>query len=57
MRRLAIVALALLASAAAEAQTLTQRPVSQGAVTPADMAERLEKSAARTKEQAPPSLR
>ena len=53
MRRLAIVALALLASATAGAQTLTQRPVSQGAVTPADMAERLEKSAARTREQGP----
>jgi hypothetical protein len=53
MRRLAIVALALLASATSEAQTLVQRPVSQGAVTPADMAERLEKSAARTRAQAP----
>jgi hypothetical protein len=53
MRRLLIVALALFLSTAANAQTLTQRPVSQGAVTPADMAERLEKAAARTREQAP----
>jgi len=53
MRRLLIVALALFLSTAADAQTLTQRPVSQGAVTPADMAERLEKAAVRTKEQAP----
>lgn len=53
MRRLLIVALALLASATAGAQTLTKRPVSQGAVTPADMTQRLEKAALRTKEQAP----
>ena len=53
MRRLLIVALALLASATASAQTLTKRPVSQGAVTPADMTQRLEKAALRTKEQAP----
>ena len=53
MRRLLIVALALFACTAAEAQTLTQRPVSQGAVTPADMTERLEKAASRTKQQAP----
>ena len=53
MRRLLLVALALLASASVEAQTLTQRTVSQGAVTPADMTERLEKAALRTKEQAP----
>jgi hypothetical protein len=53
MHRLLIVALALFASTTANAQTLTQRPVSQGAVTPADMTERLEKSAMRTKEQAP----
>jgi hypothetical protein len=53
MRRLLIVALALFVSTAADAQTLTQRPVSQGAVTPADMAERLEKAAVRTREQAP----
>jgi hypothetical protein len=52
MRRLLIVALAVFATAA-NAQTLTQRPVSQGAVTPADMTERLEKAALRTKEQAP----
>ena len=53
MRRLLIVALALFVSTAAGAQTLSQRPVSQGAVTPADMTERLEKAAVRTKEQAP----
>jgi hypothetical protein len=53
MRRLLIVVVALFVSTAANAQTLTQRPVSQGAVTPADMTERLEKAAVRTKEQAP----
>ncbi len=53
MRRLVIVALALFVCTAANAQTLNQRPVSQGAVTPADMTERLEKAALRTKEQAP----
>jgi hypothetical protein len=52
MRRLLIVALALLASATASAQTPTKRPVSQGAVTPADMTQRLEKAALRTSEQA-----
>jgi hypothetical protein len=53
MRGLLIVALAGFVSTAADAQTLTQRPVSQGAVTPADMTERLEKAAVRTREQAP----
>jgi hypothetical protein len=53
MRRLLTVALAVFVSTAANAQTLTQWPVSQGAVTPADMTERLEKAAVRTKEQAP----
>ena len=53
MPRLLVVALSLFLAAAANAQTLTQRPVSQGAVTPADMTERLEKSAVRTKAQAP----
>jgi hypothetical protein len=53
MRRLLIVALALFVSTTAGAQTLTQRPVSQGAVTPANMTERLEKAALRTREQAP----
>lgn len=53
MRRLLIVALALFVSTAAGAQTLSKRPVSQGAVTPAEMAERLEKAALRTREQAP----
>ena len=53
MPRLLLVALSFLLAAAANAQTLTKRPVSQGAVTPAEMTERLEKSAVRTKEQAP----
>ena len=53
MPRLLVAALSLLLAGAANAQTLTQRPVSQGAVTPADMTERLEKSAVRTKAQAP----
>ena len=53
MRRLLIVALALFVSTTAGAQTLNQRPVSQGAVTPVDMTERLEKAAVRTKAQAP----
>ena len=53
MPRLLVVALSLFLAAAANAQTLTQRPVLQGAVTPADMTERLEKSAVRTKAQAP----
>jgi hypothetical protein len=53
MRRLLNVALALFVSTAAGAQTLSQRPVSQGAVTPAEMTERLEKAALRTREQAP----
>ena len=53
MRRLLIVALALFVATTADAQTLTRRPVSQGAVTTADMTERLEKAAMRTKEQAP----
>jgi hypothetical protein len=53
MRRLLIIALALFVSTAAGAQTLNQRPVSQGAVTPADMTVRLEKAAQRTREQAP----
>src|SRR6478735_1450391 len=53
MRRLLIVALAVFVATTADAQTLTRRPVSQGAVTPADMTERLEKAAMRTKEQAP----
>ncbi len=40
-------------STAAHAQTLTQRPVAQKAVTSAEMTERLEKSAARTAKSAP----
>ncbi|XIA66296.1 hypothetical protein ACFIOY_09910 [Bradyrhizobium sp. TZ2] len=53
MLRLLVVALAVFLASAADAQTLTQRPVSQGAVTPADMTERLEKAAGRTRESAP----
>ena len=53
MQRLLVVALALFLTSAADAQTLTQRPLSQGAVTPADMTERLEKAAVRTRESAP----
>jgi len=53
MPRLLVVALSFFLAVTANAQTLTKRPVSQGAVTPADMTERLEKAAMRTKEQAP----
>jgi hypothetical protein len=56
MRRLLTlltVALALFASVTADAQRLTKRPVSQGAVTPADMTEGLERAALRTNEPAP----
>ena len=53
MPRLLVVALSFFLAVTANAQTLTKRPVSQGAVTPADMTERLEKAAVRTKEQAP----
>ena len=53
MQRLLMCAVALLLSQAVEAQTLTQRPVSQGAVTPADMTKRLEQSAIRTAQSAP----
>jgi hypothetical protein len=53
MQRLLIWALALLLWQPVQAQTLTQRPVSQGAVTPADMTKRLERSATRTGQSAP----
>ena len=53
MRRVLVWALALLLSHAADAQTLTQRPVSQNPVSPADMTARLEKSAIRTQKSAP----
>jgi hypothetical protein len=53
MQRLLAVALMLFLVSAADAQTLTKRPVSQGEVTPAEMTERLEKAAVRTKVRAP----
>ena len=53
MQRFAVVLLALLLSQTAVAQTLTQRPVSQNPVSPADMTERLEKSAINTAKVAP----
>jgi len=49
----AVLVLALVLAGAADAQTLSKRPVSQGAVTPADLTERLEKAALRTREQTP----
>ena len=53
MQRIAVVLLALLLSLPSAAQTLTQRPVSQNPVSPADMTERLEKSAINTAKVAP----
>jgi hypothetical protein len=53
MRRVLVCTLTLFLSQAADAQTLTQRPVSQNPVSPADMTGRLEKSAIRTQESAP----
>ena len=53
MQRLLAVALMLFLVSAADAQTLTKRPVSQGEVTLAEMTERLEKAAVRTKAQPP----
>ncbi|MBR1122779.1 hypothetical protein JQ628_14720 [Bradyrhizobium lablabi] len=53
MQRWLICLLALLLSQVADAQTLTQRPVSQGAVSYADMTGRLEKSAINTAKAAP----
>ena len=53
MQRFLVLLLALLLSQPAAAQTLTQRPVSQDPVTPADMTKRLEKSAIKTAKAAP----
>ena len=53
MQRWLVFLLALLLSQPAAAQTLTQRPVSQNPVSPADMTERLEKSAINTAKVAP----
>jgi len=53
MQRPLVWLLALFLSHAANAQTLTQRPVSQDPVSPAVIAERLEKSAIRTSKSAP----
>jgi hypothetical protein len=53
MKKLLVCLLALSLSQAAAAQTLTKRPVSQGAVSYADMTERLEKSAIQTAKSAP----
>jgi hypothetical protein len=53
MRKVLLWTLALLLSQAADAQTLTQRPVSQNPVSPSDMTARLENSAIRTKKSAP----
>jgi hypothetical protein len=53
MRKFLIFLLAFLLSQAAAAQTLTTRPVSQDPVSPADMTERLEKSAIKTAKVAP----
>src|SRR5437762_2996873 len=53
MRKSLVVLLALLLSQTAAAQTLTQRPVSQDPVSPADITERLEKSAIDTAKVAP----
>jgi hypothetical protein len=53
MKKILIGLLALVVSQAALAQTLTQRPVSQGAVSYADMTARLERSALQTRKSAP----
>lgn len=53
MQRFLVFLLALLSLQTAVAQTLTQRPVSQNPVSPADMAGRLEKSAINTAKIAP----
>jgi hypothetical protein len=53
MQRLLMCAVALLLSQPVTAQTLTQRPVSRGAVTPADMTQRLERSAIRIAQSTP----
>ena len=53
MQRFAVFLLALLLSQTAAAQMLAQRPVSQNPVSPADMTERLQKSAIDTAKLAP----
>lgn len=53
MRYCLIWMLAAVFGSAADAQTLTKRPMSQNPVTSADMTERLEKSALRTRQSAP----
>ena len=53
MQRLLVCLLALSLAHAANAQTLTKRPVSQDPVTSAEMTERLEKSAIQTAKSAP----
>jgi hypothetical protein len=53
MQRWLVFLMALLLSQPAATQTLTQRPVSQNPVSPADMTERLEKSAINTAKVAP----
>src|SRR5215207_2563961 len=53
MRKTLVGLLALFLVQAAAAQTLTTRPVSQDPVSPADMTERLEKSAINTAKVAP----
>ena len=53
MRILLIWILAVVVCSAADAQTLTKRPMSQNPVTSAEMTARLEKSAVRTRQTAP----
>jgi hypothetical protein len=53
LRRCLIWMLAAVVCSAADAQTLTKRPMSSNPVTSAEMTERLEKSAVRTKQSAP----
>jgi hypothetical protein len=53
MHRFLVFLLALFLSQTAAAQTLTKRPMSQNPVLPADITERLEKSAIRTAKAAP----
>jgi hypothetical protein len=53
LRTLLVWMVAVFLSTAADAQTLTKHPMSQNAVSPAIMAERLEQSAIRTSKSAP----
>ena len=53
MKKFWLCLLALFASQAVSAQTMTKRPVSQDPVSQADMTERLEKSAINTAKSAP----